>query len=403
MKRIITGCIAAAIALVSGLVADAQNRSIQFAPEGITVEEMFAQAKAQGKTIFIDCYTSWCGPCKMMARDVFTNDDVADYFNKNFFNVKFDMEKGEGLKLNKKFGVSAYPTMLFIDSGNQCLVHTVIGARKPQELIKEAEKALNPEYSMDRLKAAYEGGDKTPETVGSYLKVLGKARLTGLMDEVAQDYLKGMGKKKLAEPENWEIFSDGVRDLYSAPAQLVFKNRKFFTEKIGSQPVDWKLASLIAIEAYPFTNSKAVGPDADFDQAAFDKLSAFLRKCDDPCVPAILLPMRATKANQDGDQKAILECLRENLEKKVLSPQAGQFFVASNVARLGQATDPEIRKETLKFMDDAFEAATTDMERAGMMRMKGIILRFYGDAAASEEAMAKSMEYGRRNAANYRK
>jgi len=63
------------------------------------------KAKAEGKMIFVDCYTSWCGPCKMLARDVFTQKKVGDFFNKNFISVKLDMEKGEGKELRKK---SAY-------------------------------------------------------------------------------------------------------------------------------------------------------------------------------------------------------------------------------------------------------------------------------------------------------
>ena len=38
----------------------------------ITLKEALEQAKAQGKMVFVDCYTTWCGPCKMMAQEVFS-------------------------------------------------------------------------------------------------------------------------------------------------------------------------------------------------------------------------------------------------------------------------------------------------------------------------------------------
>ena len=62
----------------------------------ITLKEALEQAKAQGKMVFMDCYTTWCGPCKMMTEEVFPQKEAGDFFNAHFVNVKFDMEKGEG-------------------------------------------------------------------------------------------------------------------------------------------------------------------------------------------------------------------------------------------------------------------------------------------------------------------
>src|SRR3954471_13635384 len=79
----------------------AQNRSIEF--DHGTFAELLARAKKENKMIYIDCYTSWCGPCKWMAKNVFTNDTVADFYNNNFVNAKIDMEKGEGIELAQKY------------------------------------------------------------------------------------------------------------------------------------------------------------------------------------------------------------------------------------------------------------------------------------------------------------
>src|ERR1700743_1756251 len=82
---------------------NAQNRSIQF-QQG-TWQQIKDKAAAQNKLIFMDCYTTWCGPCKWMADNVFTNDTVADYFNQHFICATFDMEKGEGKTLQKNYNV----------------------------------------------------------------------------------------------------------------------------------------------------------------------------------------------------------------------------------------------------------------------------------------------------------
>ena len=61
------------------------------------------QAKQENKLIFVDCYTSWCGPCKQLATEIFPQKIVGDFMNSKFVNVKYDMEKEEGLTFNQKY------------------------------------------------------------------------------------------------------------------------------------------------------------------------------------------------------------------------------------------------------------------------------------------------------------
>ena len=81
-----------------------------------TWSEALAKAKAENKLIFVDAYTTWCGPCKWMSRNAFTDAEVGEFFNKNFICVKVDCEKGEGIELARKWKITAYPTLLGIDA-----------------------------------------------------------------------------------------------------------------------------------------------------------------------------------------------------------------------------------------------------------------------------------------------
>jgi len=103
-------------------------------------DEALEKSKEEGKPIFVDAYASWCGPCKWMTRNVFTDDKVGDYYNKHFVNVKLDMEKGEGRNFARKYGVSAYPTLLYLNSDGK-VVHKVRGAKRVEGFIKEGKKA----------------------------------------------------------------------------------------------------------------------------------------------------------------------------------------------------------------------------------------------------------------------
>lgn len=52
------------------------------------------KAEAEHKYIFVDAYTTWCGPCKQLKSTSFKDSQTADFFNKNFVNASIDMEKG---------------------------------------------------------------------------------------------------------------------------------------------------------------------------------------------------------------------------------------------------------------------------------------------------------------------
>jgi thiol-disulfide isomerase/thioredoxin len=99
-----------------------QNKEIEFSSN--TWEYVLAEAKVQNKLIFIDAYTTWCGPCKWAAKYLFTNKEVANYYNENFINVSMDMEKGAGIAFAKKFQINSYPTFLIIDSKQEIVSRT---------------------------------------------------------------------------------------------------------------------------------------------------------------------------------------------------------------------------------------------------------------------------------------
>lgn len=100
------------------------------------------KASAQKKYIFVDCYATWCGPCKMLKMRTFTNNRVADYFNKNFINVSMDMEAGQGPALAQQWKIQAYPTLIIFDQNAKPVLGTM-GFMKPDDLMAFAEQALS--------------------------------------------------------------------------------------------------------------------------------------------------------------------------------------------------------------------------------------------------------------------
>ena len=102
-------------------------------------EGNFSQAKLkaakEGKKIFIDFYTSWCRPCKFMAAEYFTLETVGSVYNKNYVCLKIDAEKGEGLKLVKKYDVKAYPTIVYAKADG-ILIKKEEGLKNEKQLLE---------------------------------------------------------------------------------------------------------------------------------------------------------------------------------------------------------------------------------------------------------------------------
>lgn len=122
----------------------------------ITIEEAEAALKKDPRPIMIDVYTKWCGPCKMMSANTFTDARVAEYLNANYYCVKFDAESPEIVNFAGKvyanpdyvanqpgrngvhefsrfLNVSAYPTLFFMDKTANGL-GPVSGYRTPAQL-----------------------------------------------------------------------------------------------------------------------------------------------------------------------------------------------------------------------------------------------------------------------------
>jgi thiol:disulfide interchange protein len=108
----------------------------------ISLDKAKKLAAQEGKLIFIDAYTSWCGPCKKMAKTTFMDGEVGELFNENFINIKIEMEKdADGPDVARRYNVRAYPTLLIIDDeGN--LVKQTIGFQDKSKLMNFAEAVL---------------------------------------------------------------------------------------------------------------------------------------------------------------------------------------------------------------------------------------------------------------------
>ncbi|WBV53902.1 thioredoxin family protein [Chryseobacterium gambrini] len=203
-------------ALFIGAFALAQG--IKFEESNFTT--VLAKAKKENKLVFIDAYTTWCGPCKLMAKNIFPQKTVGDYYNSHFINAKIDMEKGEGIEIAKKYNVKAFPTYLFVD-GNGELVHRTLGYVEENDFIQFAKDAGDPGKRLTALKQKFEDGEKDPE----FLKNLASLTMYNDAEFAGRVMERYFSSKKELDREDIQMLLSVAQNADS-PMYKIFQAKK---------------------------------------------------------------------------------------------------------------------------------------------------------------------------------
>ncbi|MEI7725386.1 MAG: thioredoxin family protein [Bacteroidota bacterium] len=217
-----------------------QNKSIIFLEKPWTA--LLSQAKTENKMIFLDAYTSWCGPCKWMAANMFTNDTIAAYYNKTFICAHFDMEKGEGVQLAQQYQVRAYPTLLFINPAGE-MVHKRVGApQKVQDYLDMGNIALTPGEGFNAYMKKFQDGDRDPKFMMKYLDRLQGAYMP-ITDPLKQ-YFASQKESELITRANWEMIYLYVTDMDSQEFGYLLKHQKEYEKLYTKDSVSAKISNV---------------------------------------------------------------------------------------------------------------------------------------------------------------
>ncbi len=211
------------ILLVLSKLAFAQG--INFEKE-LNYEAALEKAKSEDKLIYIDFYTTWCGPCKIMAQRYFSDSVVGDKYNDAFVSLKIDAEKGEGIILAKMYEVVGYPTSLFIDPSDQTIVYRGVGCPTEREGFLEFADITIQEYTdpmeYEEYVSKFENGDIDSELL---LRLIEKSSIRSLdYTPYLNAYFLSKSKEGMSIEEAYSLLTDYNGSVKSELYKFVDEN-----------------------------------------------------------------------------------------------------------------------------------------------------------------------------------
>jgi thiol-disulfide isomerase/thioredoxin len=205
--------------------AESQSQGIKF-ERGLTWEQIILKAKNESKFVFVDCYATWCKPCKEMDKQVFTDAAIEKLMSERFISVKIQMDstKSDDKNIRKLFptarqfeklyNIAALPTFLFFSSDGK-LVHREIGKMEVNRFVSLANDAINPEKQLYTLIEKWKDGQLENNKILQLSETLKKYHEDSLSLEVARDYmlnyLDKLSDNELLQKENLDFLRQNAK------------------------------------------------------------------------------------------------------------------------------------------------------------------------------------------------
>ena len=276
----------------------------------LTLEAACRQAASEGKSVFVDCYTSWCGPCRQMATREFVKPEAGAYFNDKFVCVKYDMERGEGVQLKERFKVTAYPTFLILKSDGTEMGR-LVGGSEILSFIEKVEYLLKPENSLILKRERYKAGELDKREIMEYVDGLYSA-----MDfdycAVADSLFNLLSDEERMSPEYWNIFRYRLMFPKGRYFNYLESHQADFVRSVGEEEVDKILARSYETALVTFTNATM---SADKFRE-LDGVLVNLKKSSFKGKPAIERMAEVAQARCRNDAKRLLKVLTQLMDER---------------------------------------------------------------------------------------
>jgi thiol-disulfide isomerase/thioredoxin len=179
------------------------NSQVKFI-EVETLEQMqAAQKKASDQMLmlYVDVYATWCGPCKMMDSQVYSDPFVAAYMNTHYVSVRMDGESDFGRIYASEQQLEGYPSMfIFSDDGER--VSNIVGYTPGTELVNLLKAVDEGFRKVKSYKTSYNNGTLEAEGFADYIKVVREMGNQEEAERLASEYVEKVMDQKVKLSDN---------------------------------------------------------------------------------------------------------------------------------------------------------------------------------------------------------
>lgn len=293
-------------------------------------------------------YATWCPHCNKMKSEVFTDPLVADFFNNNYITAAQDIEKPEAEMFKKDFGVTSFPSFLFIDEKGT-LLYSFNGERTPETLIAEAKDAQITEKQLPYLKKQFNADPSNPDKCLAYILTIRKGSDRKAISGPAHEYLQTQTDKQLVSETNWKIIANAVTDIESREFQYVLKHQQEFATVASEERVARKITNIVTELLKPYTES--------LDTINYQKQRVIAKTVNKPDIDLLIFNYDCTIAERTANWAAYRKVTKEGIEKYIWNDQAqikeiGQVY-------LKNITDSNGLGDAVKWIQHALELNNT--------------------------------------------
>lgn len=176
----------------------------------LSFDEALKLSARENKPVFLHGYATWCHYCEYMRDSVYPTPAVGEFFNKNFINIKLDLEK-EGKQLNAStIRATSFPVLIVFDSAGKTM-HRLAGKKDAQDLLVFAQDALDPEKRLLTYEKYYRSGKATPAQAYHYFGLLKRAGIENQAQINA--YFDKVPDSAFVQQPYWRILYDQYNDV----------------------------------------------------------------------------------------------------------------------------------------------------------------------------------------------
>lgn len=202
--------------IAHGSTIDTAYHGVHF-ERSLSWKEIKDRARAERKYIFVDCYATWCSPCKRMDREVYPVEKVGNFMNAHFISVKVQLDSSDkddryirqwysdAKAIIDRYAVKGFPTYLYFSPDGE-IVHRAEGSLSDSIFLLISSNSLDSNRQYYTVLRKYQRGQLEYESMPNLIQMAYTNGDKGQADRITVDYLRNY-LDRMSEEQAFSVIS----------------------------------------------------------------------------------------------------------------------------------------------------------------------------------------------------